>query len=120
MFANKLSQARKLGKSEGGFTLIELLIVIVILGILAGIVVFSVRGIQDRGNVAACKTEVSTVQTAVEAYYAENKAYPTTSAEWTSLSSGSDALLHTAPSYVTGVDTNGLLSMASTAPCTAS
>lgn len=120
MFSNKLRQARKLGTSDGGFTLIELLIVIVILGVLAGIVVFSVRGIQDRGNVAACKTEVSTVQTAVEAYYATNNAYPTTATEWASLSSGSDALLHSVPSYVTGVDTAGLLSMASGAPCTAS
>ncbi|RXM20638.1 prepilin-type N-terminal cleavage/methylation domain-containing protein, partial [Citrobacter sp. AAK_AS5] len=33
------------GRGEGGFTLIELLLVIIILGILAGIVVFSVRGV---------------------------------------------------------------------------
>ena len=48
-------------REEAGFTLIELLIVIVILGILAGVVVFSVGGITDRGNVAACKTDLSTV-----------------------------------------------------------
>jgi general secretion pathway protein G len=55
---------------EDGFTLIELLIVIVILGVLAGIVVFSVQGIQDRGQKASCKADVATVQTAEEAYYA--------------------------------------------------
>ena len=41
---------------ESGFTLIELVIVIVILGVLAGIVIFAVGGITDNGNVAACKS----------------------------------------------------------------
>ena len=62
-------------KNESGFTLIELLIVIVILGVLAGIVVFSVSGISDRGNTAACDATVKTVQVASEAYYAKNSAY---------------------------------------------
>ena len=61
---------------EGGFTLIELLIVIVILGILAAVVVFSVQGIQDRGKAAACKSDFATVQVATEAAYANTGAYP--------------------------------------------
>ena len=76
MLHNHIEALRKARKGEGGFTLIELLLVIVILGVLAGIVVFSVRGIQDRGETAACKTEVKTVETAVEAYYAKYDAYP--------------------------------------------
>jgi general secretion pathway protein G len=63
-------------ENEKGFTLIELLIVIVILGVLAGIVVFSVQFIQDRGAHAACVTDRKTVQSAVEAYFAQNNAYP--------------------------------------------
>lgn len=62
---------------DGGFTLIELLIVIVILGILAAVVVFSVRGIQDRGQAAACKADITTIQTAEEANYAKLGAYAT-------------------------------------------
>ena len=65
----------KRAREEGGFTLIELMIVIVILGILAGIVLFAVGGITDRGTKAACKTDLSTIQTGVEAYYAKNGAY---------------------------------------------
>lgn len=65
---------------EQGFTLIELLVVIAILGILAAVVVFSVNGIVDRGNKSACQTEVSTIQTAVEAYNAQNNAYPAAAA----------------------------------------
>jgi len=69
----RLEESRR----DGGFTLIELLIVIVILGILAGIVVFSVAGITDRGTASACKADLKTVQVASEAYYAKNTAYAT-------------------------------------------
>ncbi|MDQ1463410.1 MAG: hypothetical protein QOC73_351 [Actinomycetota bacterium] len=57
-------------KHDDGFTLVELLVVIAILGILAGIVVFSVSGVGDKGKAAACKTEKSVLQTAQEAYFA--------------------------------------------------
>ncbi|MFQ6144214.1 type IV pilin protein [Streptomyces seoulensis] len=63
--------------AEAGFTLIELLVVIVILGVLAAIVVFSVRGINDKGQGAACKTDKSTIDTAEEAYFATNGKYGT-------------------------------------------
>ena len=58
-------------ENESGFTLIELLVVIVILGALAGIVVFSVSGITDRGDAAACKANVKTVQIAQAVYFAK-------------------------------------------------
>ncbi|BBH16125.1 pilus assembly protein PilA [Nocardioides baekrokdamisoli] len=61
--------------ADAGFTLIELLIVIVILGILAAIVVLSVSGITKTGHAAACKSDVETVTTASEAYYAQNQGY---------------------------------------------
>ena len=71
-----MHRAIERARQEEGFTLIELMIVIVILGVLAGIVVFAVGGITDRGTSAACKTDVSTIQTAVEAYYAKTGGYP--------------------------------------------
>jgi len=58
-----------------GFTLIELLIVVVILGVLAGIVVFAVGGITDRGKSSACAAERETLRIAEEAYYAKNGGY---------------------------------------------
>jgi general secretion pathway protein G len=59
-------------KQDKGFTLVELLIVIVILGILATVTVFAVRGITDQGKTATCKADKKTLETAVEAYIAQN------------------------------------------------
>src|SRR3954469_824852 len=78
MLLNHLERLRASRKGEAGFTLIELLIVIVILGVLAGIVVFSVRGITDRGDTAACKSNLKATEVAVEAYYAKKGSNPTT------------------------------------------
>lgn len=71
-----LQRLRAARKNQNGFTLTELLIVIVILGVLAGIVVFAVAGITERGTTAACQADVRTVQTAVEAFKAETGLYP--------------------------------------------
>ncbi|HEY7224365.1 MAG TPA: prepilin-type N-terminal cleavage/methylation domain-containing protein [Micromonosporaceae bacterium] len=63
-------------QKDRGFTLVELLIVIVILGVLAGIVVFAVQAFQSRGESAACKSDFKSVETALEAYYAQKTDYP--------------------------------------------
>ena len=57
--------------------MIELLIVVLILGILAGVVMFALGTFTSKSAVAACQTDVKTVQTAVAAYYVTNGAYPT-------------------------------------------
>ena len=57
---------------DKGFTLVELLIVIVILGILAAVTVFAVRGITERGQDNACDVEQRSIATAIEAFYVDN------------------------------------------------
>jgi general secretion pathway protein G len=57
-------------KQDKGFTLVELLIVIVILGILATVTVFAVRGITDKGQKSACAADKKTMEVATEAYFA--------------------------------------------------
>ena len=68
---NNIEVEETSSKRDKGFTLVELLIVIVILGILATVTVFAVRGITDKGNKSACDTDKVTLQTASEAYFAQ-------------------------------------------------
>ena len=80
MLRSQIREAR-----EQGFTLIELLIVIVVLGILAGIVVFGVSTFRQDATTAACKADVKTVSVAADAYNAKNGAYPATGASATNI-----------------------------------
>ena len=67
-------------KNDKGFTLVELLIVIVILGILAAVTVFAVRGITDKSQENSCATEKRAIETATEAYFADQGSDATTMA----------------------------------------
>ena len=67
----------KKAREEEGFTLIELLIVIIVLGILVAIVLFSLGTFKSDSNTAACKADVKQVQTAATAYLAKTGNWPT-------------------------------------------
>jgi prepilin-type N-terminal cleavage/methylation domain-containing protein len=95
--------ARRRRRGEGGFTLIELLVVIAVLAVLAFIVIFNVSGVANRGNAAACATDVKSVQTAIDAYLNDNPTNPggliaagspVPASVWTAIVPG---YLHTAP-----------------------
>ena len=72
-----MSKIRALRNDEG-FTLIELLIVVVILGILAGIVVFAVGNARATAATKACDTEIKTIKVAAEAFKVDTGSYPAT------------------------------------------
>jgi prepilin-type N-terminal cleavage/methylation domain-containing protein len=98
-------RVRRAREDQGGFTLIELMIVIIILGVLAGIVIFSVRGITDRGNVAACKADLSAITTAVEAYRTQNPGFPPDLVP--SLTSGTNVFLRWDSGFTGSTDATG-------------
>ena len=59
-----------------GFTIVELLIVIVVIGILAGIVIVAYNGIQQKAHVAALQSDLSNAASTLEIANAQNNAYP--------------------------------------------
>ena len=65
-----------LKKRESGFTIVELLIVIVVIGILAALVITTYSGIQAKARNSKRQTDVQSVQTQIEAYFAQNGHYP--------------------------------------------
>ena len=98
----ELQERRMDGGSEGGFTLIELLIVIVVLGILAAIVIFSLTGVTGQSAVAACNTDAKSVQTAVQAYESNPPTGVAAGTAPTSVAALVPAYLHSAPTATTG------------------
>ena len=65
-------------KNQAGFTLIEIMVVILILGLLATIVVQSLRGATDKAKRTKAMADIHEIQTALDRYYLDNGFYPTT------------------------------------------
>ena len=72
-----MRQSRRM-RGSSGFTLIELILVVVIIGILAGIVVTSMSGRSEEARKAAAKSQITNFETALDLYEADNGVYPTT------------------------------------------
>jgi prepilin-type N-terminal cleavage/methylation domain-containing protein len=61
-----------------GFTIVELLVVIVVIGILAGITVVSYTGITAQANTAKNQTNANSVKSVAEVFFATYNKYPRT------------------------------------------
>ncbi len=59
-----------------GFTIVELLIVIVVIGILALLVITTYTGIQQKARNAKRQTDITAIQTQLEAFFQTNGYYP--------------------------------------------
>lgn len=97
---------------NAAFTLIELLVVIAVLGILAGIAVPRITGVQDQARREALNATASSIRNAMEMAYASQGSYPDVSSA-NSLSSLSDAISTTSGISISlsgseGITVNGL------------
>lgn len=72
MVERSLPTDRQDERSDAGFTMIELLVVVVVLGLLAGIVVFALGNVTTKSWTAACNSDSRTVNLAVGAYIQRN------------------------------------------------
>ena len=61
-----------------GFTLIELVVVIIVLGLLAGLVAPQIFGRVSEARDVAAKTQMATLGAALDSYRLDNGAYPST------------------------------------------
>lgn len=64
-------------RNNRGFTIVELLIVIVVIGILAGLVIVTYNGIQQKARDTERKTDINALASHAEAYNAQAGNYPT-------------------------------------------
>ena len=64
--------------NERGFTLIELMVVIVILGILAGLIIPRIMGRPDEARRAKARIQMEAIETSLKLYKLDNGNYPTT------------------------------------------
>lgn len=67
---------KRLGKR--GFTLIEIMVVLVILGILAGLIVPRIIGRPDEARRMKAKIQIQSLETALQLYKLDTGDYPTT------------------------------------------
>ena len=64
-------------KQQEGFTLIEIMVVILILGLLATLVVQSLRGATDKAKRTKAMADIAELKTALDRYYIDIGSYPT-------------------------------------------
>ena len=78
MTTNMRLRGFKASVRQAGFTLVEIMVVVIIIGLLAGIVVPNVMDNLDKANVQKARADFSSLQTALKLYRIDNFTYPTT------------------------------------------
>ncbi len=83
--ARELTAMKSRRYNQDGFTLIEIMVVILILGLLATIVVQSLRGAADKAKRTKAQADLAELKTALDRYYLDNGYYPSTDQGLTAL-----------------------------------
>src|SRR5271169_3592540 len=73
-----MKKIREKKNAQAGFTLIELMVVIVILGVLAGLIIPRIMGRPDEARQAKARIQMEALESALKLYKLDNGSYPTT------------------------------------------
>jgi general secretion pathway protein G len=65
-------------KNQKGFTLIEIMVVVIILGLLAGLVLPKILGREEEARLSSAKLQIKALENALDGYKLDNGFYPTT------------------------------------------
>ncbi|MFA5384742.1 MAG: prepilin-type N-terminal cleavage/methylation domain-containing protein [Eubacteriales bacterium] len=66
----------KILRNKKGFTMIEMMVVLIIIAVLVGAGIKFYSGYIGKAKIDKAKADISTMQAAVDSYYAENGYYP--------------------------------------------
>jgi general secretion pathway protein G len=70
---------RSMGRRTAGFTLLEMLVVLVVLGLLAGLIGPQLFGRVSEAKATTAKTQIELIGVALDSYRLDNGAYPVSS-----------------------------------------
>jgi type II secretion system protein G len=76
MTDRRFAPSTLVSRPSTGFTLIELLVVVTVIGILAGLALAAMGGIQKRGARAKAESDIQAISAAIEEYRREFGSFP--------------------------------------------
>ncbi len=77
-----------------GFTILEILVVISVIAILIGIAIPRFKGMQDEANIIKVKSDLKTIQAAMESYKNNTGAYAVTKADLSDLEGATPKIIN--------------------------
>ena len=83
---------RRRGSRRAAFSLVEIMVVLVIIGLLAGVVTVNVRSYMVRAKQNTARQEIATITNAIDSFFAATGEYPTNEQGIEILTQGTDKL----------------------------
>lgn len=93
----------RLAHRQSGFSLVELMVVVFIMGLLATLIIVNVAPVGDRSRISKARSDIASLESALEQYSLDLYNYPSASAGLAALSApppGIDAALYRQGGYI--------------------